>query len=235
MEEPRTFQFKQFNIIHQHSAMKVGTDGVLLGAWVDLADAKRILDVGTGSGLIALMAAQKNDHSLIDAIDNENGAVKEAQLNIAVSPWPERIKAHHIPLQQFNPNYLYDHIVSNPPFFKNGSASPVVNRHNARHTNTLTYDELLCHATRLLHAEGKFSIIAPSTECDLMLELALKNRLHLIRKATFASRKNKKPVRVLLCFSKDQRIIDEEHIIHYNEDNSWSEQYRALTRNFYIK
>ncbi|HNP18493.1 MAG TPA: methyltransferase [Fulvivirga sp.] len=235
MEEPRTFQFKQFKIIHQQSAMKVGTDGVLLGAWVNLNNAKRILDVGTGSGLIALMAAQKNDRSLIDAIDNESGAVKEAQLNIAASPWPERINAHHISLQQFNPPYLYDHIMSNPPFFKNGSASPLVNRHNARHTNTLNYGELLCHSARLLHANGKLSLIAPSAESDLLKDTALKNGLHIIRKATFASRENKKPVRVLLCFSKDQEIIEEEHIIHYNDDNSWSEQYRELTRNFYIK
>jgi tRNA1Val (adenine37-N6)-methyltransferase len=235
MTKARTFRFRQFEIIHQQSAMKVGTDGVLLGAWMDISNAKRVLDVGTGSGMIALMAAQKNESAIIDAIDNEESAVKEAQLNIMYSPWSDRVHAFCESFQNYDPGYFYDHIVSNPPFFVAGSASPIENRHNARHTNTLDFEALIKNAARLLNGSGSLSIIVPAIEGAKLIELGAVHGLFLIQQASFISKPNRKPVRLLLCFSKIKHQYHEDEIVHYNEDNSWSAQYRELTKDFYIK
>ena len=160
------FTFKEFHINQSHTAMKVGTDGVLLGAWAE--GGNKILDIGTGTGLIALMMAQRYPHSIIDAIDIDKGALKDATSNVANSPFSERINIIQSSLQSFRlqtdnekQSLLYDAIVSNPPFFINSLKNKVQNRSFSRHTDTLSFSDLCRHASRLLKDNGTFSIIIP--------------------------------------------------------------------------
>ena len=134
--------------------MKVGTDGVLLGAWAELEEAASILDIGTGTGLIALMAAQRNAQARIDALEIEPAACREAAYNIRISPWAERIRLYPQALQAFFPAIGYDCILCNPPFFVHSTPAPDNGRSLARHTGTLPHTELIVHAERLLTPHG---------------------------------------------------------------------------------
>jgi len=137
--------------------MKVGIDGVLLGIWTDVKNASRILDIGTGTGLIALILAQRNKNSTIEAVDIEADAVSQAVENVKNSPWAERIKVQQVSLQEFagRKNDRFDLIVSNPPYFVNSTKTPLQNRTTARHTDSLTHEELIENAIRLLAPNGR--------------------------------------------------------------------------------
>ena len=231
------FRFKQFDVIHGNGSMKVGTDALLLGAWVNVDDCERILDIGTGCGVIALMLAQNNQLALIDAIDIDEKSIEEAKKNFNNSNWNSRLNAHNIDLQSYIPLVKYDHIVSNPPFFTDGTSSPVEQRHSARHMNKLSFEELLKHSKRLLNGEGKLSLIIPENQAEHCIDQAYKNNLKLYRKLVFYPKKESNPERCLLTFiiSIAELEIKEETLIHYNELNEWTEDYKTLTKEFHIK
>lgn len=215
--------------------MKVGTDGVLLGAWAEVHDSKNILDIGTGCGLIALMAAQRSSSAIIDAIDIDNSSVEEARSNFKASPWGKRMNAYHSSLQDLNPQQKYDHILSNPPFFTHGTKSPTAARERARHTVALPINELVKHAVRLLDDNGKLSVIIPyDIETDF-LNYCDQAGLYLKKKTLFYSKYGNKPERSLLCISKMKCKTEEDSIVHYNEDGIWSDDYKALTKDYHIK
>src|SRR5665647_1869930 len=168
------FSFKQFTVFHHLCAMKVGIDGVLLGSWASVENPESVLDIGTGMGLIALMIAQRCNAE-IDAIDNDENAVIQAKENVSNSPWPGRIHVSGISLQDLakNPFQLYDLIVSNPPFFINSTKTPDDNRTMARHTDSLSHEELIENATLLLKPTGRICIILPVNEGLHCIEFAL--------------------------------------------------------------
>jgi tRNA1Val (adenine37-N6)-methyltransferase len=229
------FDFKQFTVHHDRSSMKVGTDGVLLGAWVDITNAKRILDVGTGSGVIALMLAQRtNEKTHIDAIDISLHDCEQARENITRSPWPEKISVHHGSLQLFESDH-YDLIVSNPPFFINSYKPPTVNRAAARHTETLAHRELLHHAKSLLAPAGKLAIVLPYIEANQFQDNALRDGWHCLRKCSFQSKINKPIERILLEYQLLPNSTEEEKLVLYDENSEWSTAYCALTKEFYLK
>jgi len=179
--------------------MKVGTDAVLLGSWVNVEGAKRILDVGTGSGIIALMLAQRTDEDVkIDAIEIEKNDAAQASENILSSPWPDKISVRHTSVQEFHTDLRYDLIVSNPPYFINSLLPPSQERTTARHANDLSFDELISHSLRLLKPEGRLAVILPFAEGNIFKSLARQNQLHLIRETAFHSRKEKPQERWLL-------------------------------------
>ena len=153
------FQFKQFTIRQEKCAMKVGTDGVLLGAWADVTQARRLLDIGTGTGLIAIMAAQRNPELIIDAIEIDPAAFEQARENANNTPWRERIHIFQGKVQTFAPAYKYDTIVCNPPFFINSTKNPALNRTLARHCETLSHEDILQVSYHLLLPEGKLCVI----------------------------------------------------------------------------
>ena len=155
------FRFKKFTIEQDRCAMKVGTDGVLLGAWAEIASAERILDIGTGTGLIALMCAQRNELAQIHAIEIDSAAAEQAGENILNSQFSERIELQQVALQEFNPSKEYDAIICNPPFFNSGTNSPVAERNQARHTISLSISDLLLHASRLISESGRLHLILP--------------------------------------------------------------------------
>lgn len=230
------FHFKQFSIRHDRSTMKVGTDGVLLGAWVAVEDANSILDIGTGSGVIALMLAQRTaPHVLIHAVEIEASDATQATENVAHSQWPDKVKVFQSAIQDFQPHIQYDHIVSNPPYFINSLEPPDARRIEARHTTRLSHEELLMAAVRLLKPAGKLSIILPYTEGHHCIALALRYNLFCIRQTNFRTRADKPIERLLLTFAFKMSPVDHGEILLYNGDNDWSSEYRALTREFYLK
>ncbi|MDF3007358.1 MAG: yfiC, partial [Enterobacter kobei] len=176
------FTFKQFFVAHDRCAMKVGTDGVLLGAWSPVAGVKRILDIGTGSGLLALMLAQRTgDNVLIDAVELDDAAATQARENVSESQWNTRIQVHSADIQQWvkQCTQRYDLIVSNPPYFEKGVECSSAEREQARYTTTLDHASLLACATECISEEGFFCVVLPENIGNVFTENALEAGWHL--------------------------------------------------------
>jgi tRNA1Val (adenine37-N6)-methyltransferase len=236
MSKQSLFRFKKFNIDHSRVTMKVGTDGVLLGAWLNVNNATRILDIGTGSGVIALMMAQRTDESArIDAVEIENQDAEQAVENVRNSPWPEKVKVHCMPVQNFNPTIQYDLIVSNPPFFLNSYQPPDSRRTQSRHTKVLTHGELADTVTRLIDRNGTFNVILPPVEGQQFIDTARERELYLTRKFLFKTREQKPPERWLLEFAVKPGTICEGVVLLYEKDETWTDDYKSLTSEFYLK
>lgn len=230
------FVFKQFKINQAKCAMKVGTDAVLLGAWVNHPSAKTALDIGTGTGIIAIMLAQKVG-AKIDAIDIDENAFVQANENIMMCSWKDRINLHHISLQQFaNENSSrYDLIVSNPPYFVDSSKANEESRTNARHTDQLPYIDLLNGVLKLLNPTGKFYVILPKKESELFCELADENKLFLTKRTKVITRTDKEEKRLLMRFEFTPKTLSEDSLtIEEDERHSYTNEYKELTKEYYL-
>lgn len=224
------FQFKQFCIKQDRCAMKVGTDGTLLGAWAWCGDGvHRILDIGTGTGLIALMMAQRCPQAYITAIDIDSDAVSQARENVLASPFASRIEIVHSDLQHYHHTERYDVIVSNPPYFVDSLVSPDGARTMARHTDMLTFAALMQGAYRLLRDGGMFSVVIPfDHRARLEAEAALAGFI-MAECCAVKTTERKPPRRFLLTFSKNGSQ-------HYHRDEIviGSERYNQLVSAFYL-
>lgn len=232
----QTFAFKQFKIVQDKCAMKVGTDAVLLGSWVNASNAKTILDIGTGTGIIALMLAQKSS-ARIDAIDIDLNAFIQATENVNDCTWKDRIEIHHISLQQFakESDHKYDLIVSNPPYFIDSSKASEESRTNARHTDQLPFKDLLDGVLKLLSPNGKFYVILPTKESELFREDAEKHKLFLTKVTRVITRTDKPEKRLLMRFEFIQRAFSEDSItIEKDERHSYTDEYKELTKDYYL-
>lgn len=218
------FQFKQFTIYQDLCAMKVGTDGVLLGAWAN--GGKRILDAGTGTGIIALMMAQRYPNAVVTAIDVDEGAVKQAQQNVVQSPFAQQITVLHNTLQEHQGEY--DAIISNPPFFIDSLAAPDEQRNVARHTQTLTYTELMQAAWRLLSDEGELSVVVPFDYRKRMEDEAIFVGFFPSKVCAVKTTERKPAKRYLLSFKKHPCRCEQEQL------TIGSERYQELTKEFYL-
>jgi tRNA1Val (adenine37-N6)-methyltransferase len=228
------FKFKQFMVLQERAAMKVGIDGVLLGAWARLDGASTILDVGTGTGLLALMAAQRST-ALVDAVELEAEAASEAVINFQNSPWSSRIRLFVSAFQDFEMGHLYDHILSNPPFFDNSPRPADLKRAQARHADTLTLSELLAGAKTMLQPEGRISLILPAEYEERLRSLVRENGLFVNRLDQVAPNEAKKPHRLLAEISASPDWTESGLIlIRHAGSASYSQQYRALTKDFYL-
>ncbi len=239
------FKFKQFTVWHDQCAMKVGTDGVLLGSWCCVENAAHVLDIGTGSGLISLMIAQRNTTSIITAIDIDECAVNQANNNFENSPFKGRITALHISLNDFverqassGQEHLFDLIVSNPPYYTANVLSPDSQRHVARHSSSLPFDQLVYGAARLLSSEGVLAIIIPYEVASNIIGLAAEHGLSLVRRCDIRNSERKSWKRSMLEFAKTNRsnnsaTMTEQLTINRNE-GGWSDSYRMLTSEFYL-
>jgi tRNA1Val (adenine37-N6)-methyltransferase len=234
----KPFHFKRFSVAQDHSTHKVGTDGVLLGSWVNIREAdKRMLDIGTGCGLIALMLAQRSRPGIhIDAIDIEERDVQQAIVNVAKSPWADKVFLWHVALQDFIPPNQYDLIVSNPPFFVNSLKPPEEKRTRARHAQSLSFEDLVNHVVRLLSPQGRFAAVLPYTEANQFSALASGKNLFVLRQASFRARSTKPVERVLMEFCLENKSVEKSEFVLYEEGgDNWTEAYRSLTRDFYLK
>lgn len=231
------FTFKQFHIDHSRCAMKVGTDGTLLGAWATLPPhAKKILDIGTGSGLIAIMAAQRHPTAKITAIDIDKDCVMQATENAVASPWAERIEVIETPLQEYSPEEKFDVIISNPPYFADSMHSPDKQRTTARHTASLSFKELTDGVLRLLAENGLFAVILPTTESELLLS-ASRGRLFTWRRCEVWSTPESGARRIMLELKREppkDLAQKEKIIIEQGGRHIYSEEYKALTADFYL-
>lgn len=235
------FQFKQFFVKHDRCAMKVGTDGVLLGAWAPRSAIYRILDIGTGSGLIALMLAQRCTDAQIDAIDIDADACAQAAGNFASSPWADRLHATHCSLQDWQMvngkcenGKLYDLIVSNPPYFVDSLKNPDAARSTARHNDTLPFGELVTISAKLLAPGGTLAIIVPAEVEELLQDLAAAHQLQCSQRCYIHPKPGRPAKRVLLAWQRSSHEIRTEQLTLENEQGGRSEAYRQLTRDFYL-
>lgn len=238
MSHNKYFQFKQFRIEQNHAAMKVNTDGVLLGAWANIEGADSVLDIGTGTGLIALMIAQRNNNCLITGIDIDEHAAIEAAENIRKSPWPDRISIQYISFQNFaetNPG-KFSLIISNPPFFSNSVKNTNTRLSVARHNHLLPFADIISGTLRLLDEKGHLSIILPVDEADLFIEMAAKNGLYLQRFARVQPFPDKEPNRSLMEFSFLKSETEHTVFSIYDETKAnYSQEFVRLARDFYLK
>ena len=230
------FEFKQFTINQSRCAMKVGTDAVLLGAWIQIEGAESILDIGTGTGVIALMMAQKST-AMITAIDIDASACEQSKENIGNSPWPDRIKVLNESLQQFtiNNQHKFDLIVSNPPYFVDAYKSSEEARNQARHADQLPFNEFINCAKLLLHEKGKICIILPTRESIKFRELAAANQLYLTRIMHIKTTEYKDEKRQMLQFELiNKKLVDETLVIEQDERHNYSKEYKELPKDFYL-
>lgn len=235
------FRFKQFSVWHDRCAMKVGTDGVLLGAWCPLprcANA-RVLDIGTGSGLIALMIAQRLSGSefSISAIDIDSNAVEQSNINFQQSPWSKYLMGLQSALQDFAQESQFDVIVSNPPYFQSSLKNPDQSRATARHTDTLSYRDLICHSARLLAKGGILAIVLPAEAEQEILSLAKEYHLMPTHVTYVHSKPGKAAKRILMafCHSETPSVSLQTSDFYIESENSpRSKEYQELTKEFYL-
>lgn len=231
------FRFKQFTVHQQHCAMKVGTDGTLLGAWALATEGScRIFDIGTGTGLIALMMAQRYPKAQVTAIDIDDGAVRQAKENVSASPFADRINVMKADVLTFKEEEKYDSIVCNPPFFEDSLICPDPQRTEARHTVSLDYRQLMEATFRLLKDDGCFSLIIPF-DCRERLESeAHLKGFFLSRVCSIQTTPLKTPKRYMIEFTKQpvSEVITENGILCISpyERSPW---YQQLTNEFYIR
>jgi len=238
MKSAELFRFKQFSIEQNESLMKVNTDGVLLGAWSDAGQKGKILDVGTGTGLIALMLAQRNVTAKITGLDVDRNAFEQANQNFKNSPFSDRLCAIHSSVQDFEKvsEVKFDLIISNPPYFSDGIFSQNENKANVRHTIYLTHTDLLRSVVSLLKNDGHFDLILPYAEGIKFVKLAEKLEFHLQHIVNVRSKSDKPIERMLLRFGRTkEKLLEEEIIIHDATDPyNYSKQFRNLTEAFYL-
>lgn len=232
-----SFTFKQFVVQQGRCAMKVGTDGTLLGAWAVLErNDGRILDIGTGTGLMALMMAQRYPEARVTAIDIDAAAVEQANENVQDSPFAERIQVSQADVNAFETLEPYDAIVCNPPYFDKALTCPDNQRTQARHTLTLSYRQLMAAAWRLLSDEGLFSVIIPNDyfqqmESEIHLAGFFQTRIYGVR--TVVGKPIKRYLIELRKHPKKELI--KKDVMIENAPNVRSEWYQELTKDFYIK
>lgn len=238
------FKFKQFTVFQENVSMRVNTDGVLLGAWATVP-ATRVLDVGTGTGVIALMIAQRllQSQYQIVAIDVDKPSIQQAQQNFQQSKWSKHLVVQHKSLQDFtnecNAEQLFDLIISNPPYFNNALKNPSETKRTARHTDSLSYQDLTDAASKLLKHNGHLSVIIPFDEYPTMQSAIIAtNKLRLSRLCkVFTLRQDPAPKRLLLEFTKEQitHPVQEEALCIMEDPTTFTAEYKSLTKDFYLK
>lgn len=267
VKRSRPFRFKQFTVVQEHSAMKVGTDGVLLGAWTRLPDVVptgvRVLDIGTGTGVIALMMAQRlaavqaveGDGKalpyVVDAVEVDEAAAREAEANFAASLWSGVLRGYVCPIQEYAQTYRdekYALVLSNPPYFMAGTdfrrgfdtsgAMPAAARVAARHAEMLPYDDLIEAVCRVMAEGGRFAAIFPYYEAGIFIAKAAARGLYVVRMMEVRGAPHKPVKRVLveLSFQRVPReAVSHESLCIEDGRGNFTEEYRTLTRDFYLK
>ena len=227
------FSFKKFIIHQDKTAMKVTTDACILGAYTDVHQVKRILDIGTGTGLLTLMLAQRTETE-IEGVEMEEVAYNQAVENIKRSIFKDKIKIYHTDIQSFEPQNCYDLIVSNPPFFQNHLKAETQARNNALHTDTLSFEDLLKSVIRLLSPNGTFVVLLPAYESVILEEMAKQLGLFANKKLNIHHREGSKILRIITTFGFIKTEIQGEQLLIKNLDESYSVDFQELMKDYYL-
>ena len=234
----KPFQFKQFSIQQNRTAMKVGTDGVLLGCWANIDyNPISMLDIGAGTGLIALIMAQRSSADLIDSIELNDEAFEQTVENFEQSDWGDRLFCYHSSLQEFVEEIedKYDLIISNPPFYTSTYKELSEERAMARHTDSLSYSDLLEGTSKLLSENGTAAFIIPFSEEDNFLGIAKENKLVPFRITRVRGTVNAPIKRSLLQFSFIENPVEKNELIIEKERHIYTSAYKKLVQDFYLK
>jgi len=230
------FKFKQFNLYQLENVAKIGTDSVLLGSSLILNDScKRILDIGTGTGVISLMIAQRYKSTLIYGIDIDSKSAQLCEENFFESSWSDRLTAIEVDITDYNPSERFDHIVCNPPFFSNGILPKSESQQRIRHTLFLSYQQLFQSVDRLLNPKGHFSVIIPNSIAKNIFQIAANSSLYPNKITYFRDQKEKARIRLIISFSRIQFIhLAEKDIYIYETDRTFSEKVTELLFDYLI-
>lgn len=233
-----TFQFKQFSIVHDRCAMKVGTDAVLLGAWAPISPSiKSILDIGSGSGILALMLAQRSNAELIDGLEIDKESYEQCVINFKTSPWADRLFCYHASLKEYsNEIYTkYDLIISNPPFYNDTYTTKDKSRNTARFESAMPFIELLESIRNLLSNNGYFCVIIPYEFEANFINLANIKMLYCNKLLRVRGKKNGDIKRSLMMFSFEKKLVKIDEIYLEKKRHNYSKAYIDLTKEFYLK
>jgi len=231
------FKFKKFTIHQKHAPFKVTTDSVLLGAWADLNGCRCILDIGAGTGILSLMAAQRSEAQIV-ALEPDPGAFMQAGLNISASPWHERITLLHMAVQDYFPgnDLLFDTIITNPPFFVDSLPNPEPAKARARHSLTLDHGELVTAALRLMSDEGTLQLVLPVNEAEILTAMAAEAGLYCRRRLSVRPTPSLPPARILMTLGRVRGSNEESTlVIEKGGRHNYSDEYVSLTKDFYLK
>ena len=235
MTDARPFHFRHFSLFHHRSTMKVGTDSILLGCWVEVRPTDVVLDVGTGCGLLPLMLAQKGV-AQVDAVDIDAASVEEASINFEASQWRGQLKAYCIDIVDFQPNKKYDLIISNPPFFNRFSKCDSVRKSRARHNDAgLSYATICQVVRRVLKPDGRLSVVLPFEVSEEFLKTAENYGIFLHKRLTIIPIDGKEPNRVNLelGFEKGREVCEESFVIR-DTDKHFTAQYKEFLKDYYL-
>ena len=235
MTDARPFHFKHFSLFHHRSTMKVGTDAILLGRWVEVKPTDVVLDIGTGCGLLPLMLSQKGV-SQVDAVDIDKDSIEEATINFRASQWREQLQAICADITDYQMDKQYDLIVSNPPFFNRYSKCDSERKSRARHNDvTLSYESLCAVVCRLLKPDGRFALVLPANVSAEFLKVAEKNGLFVHKQMIIIPIAGKSPNRVNLELrSVPCDAVSSQIFTIRNADKHFTEEYNVFLKDFYL-
>ena len=237
----KPFKFKEFAVHQDKTAMKIGTDAVLLGAWCDLGEyPDAILDIGSGTGVISLMIAQRTDAMTIDAVEIDEAAYEQTVENFEQSDWGDRLFCYNASFiefadEMFEEQETYDVIISNPPFYTDTFQSEDSSRNKARFTSSLSFENLIFGTTKILSTKGLFSVIIPFKEEEEFISLAKASNLFLNKVCRVKGNETSEVKRSLLTFSFVEKNVEEEFLIIEKERHQYTDAYVNLTKDFYLK
>ena len=234
----KPFRFKQFSVAQENCAMKIGTDAVLLGAWADVdSQPNSILDIGAGTGILALMMAQRSGAELIDALEIDDAAYEQCVGNFEASDWGDRLFCYHASLDEFTEEIedQYDLIISNPPFYTDSFKTENEERNKARFEDAMPFTELLKSVSKLLSPTGQFNVVIPFSEEISFIELAGKEGLYPSRVLHVRGQKSSPVKRILMCFRFEKQTIETQELTIEIARHQYTKEYINLTKDFYLK
>lgn len=228
------FKFKQFEVDQKGCAMKINTDGVLLAAMADGDAPQRILDIGTGTGVIALMLAQRFAPAFIEAVEIDAEAAQTAGKNFKNSPFTDRLAVHHVSIEQFESLQHFDLIVSNPPYFVNDLKNAEEKKGIARHTNELFFRELIAKVAALLTPEGCFWFVLPVKQAEFLIDQANVYGLSAARQIFLHSDQQKSAFRQIVCLKRNVKQVEQQHFYIYESEKRYTADYKAVLKDFFL-
>jgi tRNA1Val (adenine37-N6)-methyltransferase len=238
MSKNSFFRFKQFTVHQGKSAMKVCTDACVLGAWADVAGGGTILDIGTGTGLLSLMMAQRSRSVEIDAVELDENAFQQALENVSESPFSTRIQVINVDIKHYHPEKKYDYIITNPPFFQSDLRSPNEGKNKAHHAEALSFEELLASIGRLLAPHGSFHVLLPVDEAIIFRKKAADLEWNMFSKLVLYHNNLKKPFRHLMSFSRSEVVengqINDEMWIYEADGKTYHHKFVQLMKDYYL-